>query len=186
MRKNSRGGGKKRFNSRNNPKRGPPGVLFYCETGRESKCLREGLEILNHYYSPNNEKVDDNTTSSAKGDGHGHDDADADGNKEDGTTGEKKMTLDEEIAMLKKNKKNGPFRVYETGSRGTVFVMYSVNKQNKNKQPHPNEENASKRKNEDKLSSNNDDETIESNEVASSKRKRDDTDDADVKTFKKL
>ena len=32
-----------------NSKRGAPGVLMTCETSREVKCQREGLEILNHY-----------------------------------------------------------------------------------------------------------------------------------------
>ena len=40
-----------RKNCYHNPKRGKPGILVFCETGREKKCIAEGMEILDHYYT---------------------------------------------------------------------------------------------------------------------------------------
>ena len=39
--------GKRKFN----PKRGGPGILMTCEQGREHKCEREGVDILQYYTS---------------------------------------------------------------------------------------------------------------------------------------
>mmetsp|Transcript_10831 Transcript_10831/g.16352 ORF Transcript_10831/g.16352 Transcript_10831/m.16352 type:complete len:408 (-) Transcript_10831:125-1348(-) len=40
------------------------------------------------------------------------------------------MTLEEEIAMLKQEKKKAPFHEYETGCRGAVFIMCTLEKSN--------------------------------------------------------
>ena len=78
--------------TKRNPKRGPPGILLTCETGREFKCRNEGLDIINHYFAGEN----------------------GDNDEKDETS----LSLEEELKMLKsRNKKSGSsrFDVYETG-----------------------------------------------------------------------
>jgi tRNA acetyltransferase TAN1 len=102
--------GRKKYGAHNNPRRGAPGVLLTCETGREGKCRREGLDILRHYLYDQEKK---NETNEKK----------------------KPHTLDEEIALLQKgasseqvltDERSEAFAVYETGCRGTVFVMCTL------------------------------------------------------------
>lgn len=122
MKNNKGGGGNGRNNYKNskkqnkNPTRGPPGILIFCEVGREKKCISEGMEILNHYYNDSNSN-------------NGNDMEDKDtkiNNKNNGDDGDKKMTLEEEIQMMKKETKKAPFHIYETGCRGSVFFMCST------------------------------------------------------------
>ncbi len=109
---------------RNNPPRGSPGILVLSETGRESKCKGEALEIIRHYFYNEKEASDPST----KGD-------DAEDKQES------QLSLEEEIALLKKgasadailsgtsdstDKHKAPFRVYDTGCKGTVFVMCTI------------------------------------------------------------
>jgi tRNA(Ser,Leu) C12 N-acetylase TAN1 len=103
-------GKKRRFHYnntvRNPPKRGAKGILLTCEAGRENKCKREGLEILKYDWETTQ---GDHSTLQRKE--------------------SKKLTLDEEIAVL--NDKStihhgSPFTVYETGCRGTVFILYTA------------------------------------------------------------
>jgi tRNA acetyltransferase TAN1 len=92
-----------------NPKRGPPGMLLTCETGRESKCRREGLEILNYYWNVNSiahAETEDDATS---------------------------LSLEEELKQLQQQghkdtdqSRKEPFHVYDTGCRGTVFVICTL------------------------------------------------------------
>ena len=115
--------------SRKNPQRGGPGFLLCCETGREVKCQREALDIIGHHYFQ---------IPSRKATKKGSDEL----------KDREVLTLDQEIALLKKgastdivlhsserikiddhNYKN-PFQVYETGCRGTVFLMYVKPKNN--------------------------------------------------------
>jgi tRNA(Ser,Leu) C12 N-acetylase TAN1 len=82
-----------------NPKRGAPGILLTCETSREIKCRREGLEILDYYWNRSS-----SPQSSAATD--------------------KKQSLEEELAALKNKKSKEPaFVEFETGCRGTVFLL---------------------------------------------------------------
>ena len=83
-----------------NPKRGGPGVLLTAETGREFKCQREGLEILGHYCAESN----------------------AEAAKEGESTS---LSLEDELKILKSKKGNSHpgFAVYETGCRGTIFIL---------------------------------------------------------------
>ena len=79
-----RGGGKnkkwRKYGATNGrPKRGAPGMLLTCETGREQKCQREGLEILN-FYLPTSDLA--TTADNQKGQG-----------EDDGTA---KLSLEEE------------------------------------------------------------------------------------------
>jgi tRNA acetyltransferase TAN1 len=124
------------------PKRGGPGILLSCETGREKKCLREGLEIINFYFKGMDKEekekggvTDDNTRTQEEG-----------GKKEVAApdastcateTKHKPLSLDDELAQLQSKNKasgykhqnlahNGPFAVYETGCRGTVFVLCTL------------------------------------------------------------
>lgn len=179
--KNGGGGGRNNYqNSKRNknPTRGPPGILIFCEVGREKKCISEGMEILNHYYNDSdNEKEDVDTNSNANGDG------------DDKVT--KNMTLEEEIEMMKKEKKKAPFHVYDTGCRGSVFFMCSTKhcnvivprRQGQSQQQKENEEQESKNDtdgNEDKIDTSKE-QTSEPNKDDSqndSKRKLEDKTDA--------
>jgi hypothetical protein len=103
--KKANGAGKKRRYQkpyRQNPKRGGPGVLLTCETGREVKCEREGLDILNFYsHTSTTVTKKDNETASS-------------------------LTLEEELRMLRSRKTSDSsslFSVYDTGCRGSVFAM---------------------------------------------------------------
>jgi len=54
MHRDSRGSGGKGGGSFSQcppqPRRGPPAIFVTCESGREKKCRRESLELINHYY----------------------------------------------------------------------------------------------------------------------------------------
>jgi tRNA(Ser,Leu) C12 N-acetylase TAN1 len=91
-----RGGGKKHHR---NPKRGGPGVLLTSETQREHKCQVEGLDILKHYLA-----------------------RDASDKGEEDTP----LSMEEELKMLKSKADARMFGVYETGCRGTVFVLCTI------------------------------------------------------------
>jgi len=112
-----RGGGKSNWGkwgaTNNRPKRGGPGILFTCETGRERKCQREGLEILNHYLTSSD--IDASSNGDSKGEV-----------KDDANTA---LSLEEELKLLKAKK--GPsdssaFGVFETSCRGTIFVLCTL------------------------------------------------------------
>lgn len=92
-----------------NPKRGGPGVLLTCETGREKKCRQEALDILNHYYR--------HPKAANKSDG-----------KDDSTlsTDERTLSLDEEILQLQTKKVPQIYSVYETGVRGTITLLCTL------------------------------------------------------------
>ena len=83
-----------------NPKRGGPGILLTAETGREFKCQREGLEILGHYSA---ESIAEAAT------------------EKESTS----LSLEDELKILKSKKGNSHpgFAVYETGCRGTIFIL---------------------------------------------------------------
>lgn len=116
-------GGKKRkyygntyYSSRNNPKRGGPGVLLTAETGREHKCKVEALDILEHYLAiarGDDEKRDNN------------------GEQQPPLQPQALLSLEEELKQLKSNnnnksRSNKTFGVYETGVKGTVFLMCTI------------------------------------------------------------
>jgi tRNA(Ser,Leu) C12 N-acetylase TAN1 len=99
------------FNTTKNPKRGGPGILLTCETGREGKCRQEAIDIVNHYHdqmSGNTAAVDTTITESSKN----------------------TLSLDEEIQQIhresQKTRANHIFSVYETGVRGTVTVLCTL------------------------------------------------------------
>jgi tRNA acetyltransferase TAN1 len=94
---------------RNNPRRGFPGVLCFCETGKENRCEREAKDIL-HYYMTKEGRQNENNSS----------------NYSDQSS-TKKLSLEEEIAMLKKMPKGdeSSLKVYNTGCRGTVSLMFT-------------------------------------------------------------
>lgn len=112
----------------NNPPRGGPGVLVVGDTGRESKCRREALEILSHYYFKKENEESSKQSGPINAD---------DGNENE----DKRLTLEEELALLQKGasadavlqsgtkQKGGkgwqksPFREYTTGCKGTTFLM---------------------------------------------------------------
>lgn len=94
---------------RSNPRRGGPGILLTCETGRDNRAKREGVQILEHYWNIQQD-----------GGGGGGDDE----NKDNNCTA--KLSLEDEIQMFKKSRKNkdsGLLVEYDTGCRGTVSLM---------------------------------------------------------------
>ena len=118
----------------NNPPRGPPGILFTCEIGRESKCRREGLQILQHDWDQmiqsnnSNEKSASNAAAAAAAAVGTSSITDTTANDERAQA----LSLDEELALLRNNSKkaNGTpsslssrFEDYSTGCRGTVLIL---------------------------------------------------------------
>jgi tRNA acetyltransferase TAN1 len=101
-----------------NPPRGAPGILMTCETSRERKCQNEGLEILRYYFDSHEKAAGAGTEGEANSESAAP------------VESEKTQTLEEEIEALKQaNKKpaaDDPFGVYETGCRGTVFVLCTL------------------------------------------------------------
>jgi THUMP domain len=104
----------------NNPRRGGPGILFTCETGREFKARREGLEILQQDWERSSisrtdmSRIDRSASASANG-----------------TDDTSKSTLEEELATLRRERFNeqspssaSPFALYETGCKGVVVVLF--------------------------------------------------------------
>lgn len=89
---------------RSNPRRGGPAILFTCDQGRERKCEREGKEMLKYYWESQDE------------------------HKAQIGVGTKSSNLDDELATLRArtDEKSGPFRVFETGCRGTVVLMCAL------------------------------------------------------------
>lgn len=79
--------------------------MLTCERGRESKCKRDGFEILQHYLSQQKQQSPDADTSDNK-----------------------KLSLEQEIAMFQQeqSESNKAFQVYETGCGGTVFLMCTL------------------------------------------------------------
>ncbi|CAB9509186.1 THUMP domain-containing protein 1 [Seminavis robusta] len=111
------------------PKRGGPGVLVTCDTGRDGKAKREGLEILEYYL----EKQATKTSSKEETKNE-----ESKSEKDD-----KKLSLEEELAELKesandnsnsnsndndkkKSKRKNvkkPFAHYDTGCKGNVMIL---------------------------------------------------------------
>lgn len=96
----------KRFahSRRNNPRRGFPGVLCFCETGKEIKCEREAKDILQYYYEKSHEDRSDQSVGQT-------------------------LTLEEEIAMINNGGMSDSasfLKVYDTGCRGTVFLISTL------------------------------------------------------------
>lgn len=110
------GGGKNKWRkwgaSNRRPKRGAPGMLLTCETGRELKCKREGLEILN-FYLPTTDTAE--TSENQVG-----------GDEDHETT---ELSLEEELKRLKSKKgsaETSGFGEYDTSCRGLVFVLCTL------------------------------------------------------------
>jgi tRNA(Ser,Leu) C12 N-acetylase TAN1 len=143
-------GGMKQGNHKNNPKRGGPGMLLTCETGRERKCQNEGIDILTYYLSTVRRTVSlssgtANTNSNDNKNYIDNNNDDSDNDDCDDTTGDTNgdgplMTLEEELMKLKSNNTkisstskarkgqslSSSFGVYDTGCRGSVFVLCTV------------------------------------------------------------
>jgi len=102
-----------------NPQRGAPGILLTCETGREGKCRWEALQILQHDWDQQQQALSPVVAAVSAEDGCSE-------NKNE----EVSLSLDEELAKLKKSKTGGgtnefspPFDTYDTGVRGVVFLL---------------------------------------------------------------
>ncbi|MGK3759170.1 MAG: hypothetical protein ACI8RD_011487, partial [Bacillariaceae sp.] len=112
-----RGGGGKNKKWRR-PKRGAPGVLLTCETGRERRCEREGLEILNYYQCDKNggEGGEGGEGGRPSSSSKGTDDNDGKGKKQD-EENNSSLTLEEELKLLKSqggNLESSAFAEYDT------------------------------------------------------------------------
>ncbi|VEU33874.1 unnamed protein product [Pseudo-nitzschia multistriata] len=119
------GGHKRKWGLLTRPRRGNPGVLLTCETGREQKCKREGLEILNHYHRSASPGAG-GSGSAGEGESENNNDDDNDDDRD------QPLSLEEELSLLK-SKKGSPdassaFGEYETNCRGTVFVLCTLPK----------------------------------------------------------
>ena len=115
-------------------RRAAPGILWTCETGRERKCLHQGLEILQHYLEDHRTELGSSTSQeTAK--------ADDDDASEEATKKKTKLSFEEELALLKNPKSPNtsqnsnntttrlsdiPFQSYDTGCRGSVFVLCTM------------------------------------------------------------
>eukprot|EP00934_Nitzschia_sp_Nitz4_P006307 Nitzschia sp. Nitz4//scaffold161_size51353//9361//10359//NITZ4_006941-RA/size51353-processed-gene-0.56-mRNA-1//1//CDS//3329537888//6297//frame0 len=113
-------------------KRGGPGILMTCETGKEFKCQREGLEIIQHYFDRQNSKTTSNTEEE-------------DASKKKGDS----LSLEEELKQLKEQRETDnndvlSFGIFETGCRGTVFVLHT-DPDSDNKTSNENDESDKKR-----------------------------------------
>lgn len=132
--------------------------MVLCETGREKKCQREALDILQYYLHRHNHRPSSSSNSSSSSDHVVTNDSIQDGcNTTKSTTtavSNTNLSLEDEIAMLRKGisaddilnmshgktskelsvggagaeyEKKAPsppsFRVYDTGCRGSVFIM---------------------------------------------------------------
>lgn len=136
------------------PRRGPPAIFVSCEAGRERKCQREAMELIHHYYYASRPAMvqdeavqcdDDEKASTAKK-----------GAVASYVQEEQSLSLEEELAMLRKgavaeevlsyepNSKRprtasttnaaseqissmkSPFSVYDTGMRGMVCILCTL------------------------------------------------------------
>ena len=94
--------------------RGGPAVILTCETGREHKCKMQGLDILRYYL----EGGDNDDTAAA---------TPAAESKDGGAA----LSLEEELNQLqqsnkKQKKKLTEFTAYDTGCRGSVFMLCTM------------------------------------------------------------
>ena len=90
---------------RQNPSRGGPAILFTCEQGREKKCEREGLEMLNYYWETQENKSSVRVQTSVA----------------------EKASLEDELETLRArtDEKDSAFQVFDTGCKGTVVIMFT-------------------------------------------------------------
>ena len=148
MPNNDGGGKKRRYQSQSssykrstvsNPQRGAPGILFTCETGRERKCRWEGLEILQHDWDQLQQQQQQQIvsgkedTSEAEAPGPAVPSTSSTTTKNEKAAPAAALSLDDELALMKKDNtvttdgkkpsSSAPFEVYDTGCRGTVFVL---------------------------------------------------------------
>mmetsp|Transcript_53027 Transcript_53027/g.60026 ORF Transcript_53027/g.60026 Transcript_53027/m.60026 type:complete len:367 (+) Transcript_53027:78-1178(+) len=96
-----------------------PGILLTCETGRERKCSREGIEILNYYFFDGG----DEESGKVEGESGGRSD------KDEKTEKDKKLTLEDELKLLKskgRSLESSVFAEYNTSCRGTVLVLCAL------------------------------------------------------------
>lgn len=106
-----------------NPKRGGPGVLLTCDTFREGKCRKEGISIFQHYFQHGlvNSGSDDTSDDAVL---HQENKTKDESSKED-TSSSSALSLEEELKQLRSKKPSASsnFAPYQTGSKGSVFLM---------------------------------------------------------------
>ena len=94
---------KNRYVPHCNPRRGAPAILLTCETSREAKCRREGLDILKCY---SEQFLLPSVPSTQQQ--------------------QQKQSLEDELKALKNGKtsEKSPFSYFETGCKGTVLFLF--------------------------------------------------------------
>jgi tRNA(Ser,Leu) C12 N-acetylase TAN1 len=105
----------------NNPKRGAPGIILTCDRGRESKCQREALQIIEHYYAKQQQQQQQHREKEDGSSSH-HE-------TKDTTEGSKTLSLEEELKQLQEEdqiKKEANFGIFDTGCSGLVFALCTV------------------------------------------------------------
>lgn len=119
---------KNRYVPHCNPRRGAPGVLLTCETSREVKCRREGLDILKYYSEQFLPSVH--------------------------AKHEQKQSLEDELKALKNSKmsEKSPFSCFETGCKGTVLFLFDPKEEpEKSEESNPLQEKEEGQPNEDQV-----------------------------------
>jgi tRNA acetyltransferase TAN1 len=115
----TRGQYKQSQHAHNNPRRGAAGILLTCDTGREAKARREGLAILQQDWEQNYVA----TPSSPSNVTIPHDEA------QPSATKPSSDSLDAELEQLRRTNTVAPsFAVYETGCKGTVFILCTASR----------------------------------------------------------
>lgn len=131
--------------NKNNPKRGAPGILLTCETGRDGKAKREGLAMLQQDWDWQQQQQQrgssQSTRSATTEDGSAPAAATTTTTTDTSSiaipaTTTSSQRLDEELDQLQQRHRqqnsprsnnqgrpSPPFQVYETGCKGTVFVL---------------------------------------------------------------
>ena len=106
----------------NNPKRGAPGIILTCDRGRESKCQREALQIIEHYYAKQQQQQQQQHREDDGSSSHHHE-------TKDTTEESKTLSLEEELKQLQEEdqiKKEANFGIFDTGCSGLVFALCTV------------------------------------------------------------
>jgi len=125
-----------------NPTRGGPAIVITCDSGKEGKIKREGLEMINCHYQQQQLAMTGDETSNPATDENAENDASKTKDGDDAAN-DKMLSLEDELVQLKAESNNSskgskerqrshrlihnePFVVYDAGCRGMVFVVCAL------------------------------------------------------------
>ena len=126
---------KSRYNNKWKPKRGGPGLLLTCETGRERKCMNEVIEILEYYDGELNDTKTTDEGKNAESNVETKADTSTSNSAETPHPASGELSLDDEIKLLQsqnnskdkkgrsKNSSSSNWGLYDTGCKGTVYLL---------------------------------------------------------------